>query len=109
MLKQYSQTLIVHTHWGSRSKVLGDKMDSYPLNQLLFAISAEKICHTKTIRQTCMCTLSDIIKKEYLITLARVGTGHRVQYLVCLPVCYHKIAVNFNYLKQATSHKLGNL
>ena len=30
---------------------------------------------------------------------------------VCVSVCYHKIAVNFNYLKskQATSHKLGNL
>ena len=30
---------------------------------------------------------------------------------VCLSVCYHKIAVKFNYLKikQATSHKLGNL
>ena len=33
-----------------------------------------------------------------LITLALVGRGYST-YFVCLSVCYHKIAVNFNYLE----------
>ena len=41
----------------------------------------------------------EIQSNNKLITLARVGGGYSVSLCVCLSVCYHKIAVNFNYLE----------